>query len=156
TLTAHFEYEDTNGNEYTATELIGVPVVQESKLETSEIGYVQEAYVGQPTPISVEFFNTGKVTLYNMMVKLEGDFQTENGQYFVGNFQSGSSEYFEGYVIPYQSGEVKGALVFSFEDSTGQMQEIRKEFTLNVMEMTPSPNYPETPRKKPENGWAKK
>jgi len=152
TLTAHFEYEDTNGNEYTATELIGVPVVQESKLETSEIGYVQEAYVGQPTPISVEFFNTGKVTLYNMMVKLEGDFQTENGQYFVGNFQSGSSEYFEGYVIPYQSGEVKGTLVFSFEDSTGQMQEIRKEFTLNVMEMAPSPEYPEMPPIEPDNG----
>ena len=46
-------------------------------------------------PVSLEFYNTGKVTLYNMMVKIEGDFQTENGQYYVGNFQSGNSEHFE-------------------------------------------------------------
>lgn len=156
TLTANFEYEDANGNEYTATELIGVPVVQESKLEIGELGYVPEAYVGQSTPISVEFFNTGKVTLYNMMVKLEGDFQTENGQYFVGNFESGSSEYFEGYVIPSQAGELKGALVFSFEDSTGQMQEIRKEFTLNVMEMAPQPEFPEVPPVDSEGGGINK
>jgi hypothetical protein len=152
TLTANFEYEDADGNEYTATELIGVPVVQESKLEIGELGYMPEAYVGQSTPISVEFFNTGKVTLYNMMVKLEGDFQTENGQYFVGNFESGSSEFFEGYVIPYQAGELSGALVFSFEDSTGQMQEIRKEFTLNVMEMAPPPEFPIEPPVEPDNG----
>ncbi len=156
TLTANFEYEDANGNEYTATELIGVPVVQESKLEIGELGYVPEAYVGQSTPISVEFFNTGKVTLYNMMVKLEGDFQTENGQYFVGNFESGSSEYFEGYVIPNQAGELKGALVFSFEDSTGQMQEMRKEFTLNVMEMAPQPEFPEEPPIENNNGGINK
>ena len=152
TLTANFEYEDANGNEYTATELIGVPVVQESKLEIGELGYMPEAYLGQSTPISVEFFNTGKVTLYNMMVKLEGDFQTENGQYFVGNFESGSSEFFEGYVIPNQAGELSGALVFSFEDSTGQMQEIRKEFTLNVMEMAPQPEFPIEPPIEPDNG----
>ena len=156
TLTANFEYEDANGNEYTATELIGVPVVQESKLEIGELGYMPEAYVGQSTPISVEFFNTGKVTLYNMMVKLEGDFQTENGQYFVGNFESGSSEFFEGYVIPSQAGELKGALVFSFEDSTGQMQEIRKEFTLNVMEMAPQPEFPEVPPVDSEGGGINK
>jgi hypothetical protein len=86
TLTANFEYEDANGNEYTATELIGVPVVQESKLEIGELGYMPEAYVGQSTPISVEFFNTGKVTLYNMMVKLEGDFSNRKRSVFCRKF----------------------------------------------------------------------
>ena len=93
-------------------------------------------------PISLEFFNTGKVTLYNMMVKLDGDFQTENASYYVGNFATGSSEYFEGMVIPSQPGELKGAVLFTYEDSTGQMQELRKEFTLNVMEMPPMEEFP--------------
>jgi hypothetical protein len=36
-----------------------------------------------------------------MMVKIEGDFQTENGQLLRRKFpQAGHSEYFEGYVIP--------------------------------------------------------
>lgn len=142
TLTANFEYEDNEGNEYPAEELIGVPVVQQSKLDTGELQLYPEAMVGQPLPVSLEFYNTGKVTLYNMMVKLEGDFQTENGSYYVGNFNSGSSEYFEGMVIPSQPGELKGAVLFTYEDSTGQMQELRKEFTLNVTEMPPMEEFP--------------
>ena len=68
------------------------------------------------------------------MVKLES-FQTESGQYYVGNFESGSSDYFEGYVIPAQAGPLEGQIVFTYEDSTGQIQEVRKDFSLNVMEM---------------------
>ncbi|MDY0235740.1 MAG: CARDB domain-containing protein [Gudongella sp.] len=137
TLTANFEYEDSAANTYTAEELIGVPVVQQSKLDLGEIVYQPEAYIGQQTPISIEFYNTGKVTLYNLMVKLEGDFQSENGQYFVGNFNSGANDFYEGYVIPQESGQLEGNLVFTFEDSTGQEQEIKEPFSLNVVEMPP-------------------
>ncbi len=156
TLTANFEYEDSQG-EYTAEELIGVPVVQSSKLDTGELSVFPEAYVGQSSPISLEFYNTGKVTLYNMMVKLEGDFQVENGQYYVGNFTSGSSEYFEGYVIPNAPGELQGAVVFTYEDSTGQTQEVRKEFTLNVMDAPPMPEFPDgmPPMEEPKAGGIK-
>ena len=142
TLTANFEYEDNKGEAYTATELIGVPVIQQSKLETGELSVFPEAYIGQPAPVSVEFFNTGKVTLYNMMVKLEGNFQTDNGSYYIGNFVSGSSEYFEGMVIPNEPGELTGDVVFTYEDSTGQEQEIRKPFTLNVMDAPAMPEFP--------------
>lgn len=142
TLTANFEYEDNKGEAYTATELIGVPVIQQSRLETGELNVSPEAYIGQPAPISLEFYNTGKVTLYNMMVKLEGDFQTESGSLYIGNFVSGGSEYFEGNVIPNEPGQLTGDVVFTYEDSTGQEQEIRKPFTLNVMDAPPMPEFP--------------
>lgn len=143
TITANFEYEDSDGNPLEDQERIGVPVVQNSRLETGELSYFPEAMMGQSTPISLEFYNTGKVTLYNMMVKLEGDFQTENGSYYVGNFDSGGSEYFEGMVIPNEIGELKGEVVFTYEDSTGQEQELRKDFTLNVMDMPPMDEFPD-------------
>ncbi|MCK9444008.1 MAG: hypothetical protein M0Q14_05735 [Tissierellaceae bacterium] len=143
TILANFEYEDNEGNPLEDQERVGVPVVQQSKLETSELTIYPGAMIGQPMPVSLEFYNTGKVTLYNMMVKLEGDFQTENGSYYVGNFTSGSSEYFEGMVIPDMPGELIGAVLFTYEDSTGQMQEIRKEFTMDVMEMPPMEEFPE-------------
>ena len=142
TLTANFEYEDAEANKFDAIELIGVPVIQKSKLDLGEISDMPEAFIGQSTPISLEFFNTGKVTLYNMMVKLEGDFQTENAQLYVGNFASGTSEYFEGYVIPNAPGTLEGELVFTYEDSTGQEQEIREPFSLNVMDMPMEPEFP--------------
>lgn len=142
TITANLEYEDSEGNEYISQELIGVPVVQKSKLEVGEISLFPDASVGQPIPISLEFYNTGKVTLYNLMVKLEGDFQTENAQYYVGNFDSGGSDFFEGMVIPNEPGELTGAVLFTYEDSTGQPQELRQEFNLNVMEMPPMEELP--------------
>ncbi|WP_353093664.1 hypothetical protein [Tissierella praeacuta] len=143
TITANFEYEDTEGTELKDVELIGVPVVQQSRLETAELQLYPEAIVGQPFPVSLEFYNTGKVTLYNTMVKLEGDFQTESGSYYIGNFESGGSDYFEGMVIPSEPGELKGAVLFTYEDSTGQTQELRKEFELNVMEMPPMEENPD-------------
>lgn len=142
-ITANFEYEDNQGEEYTATELIGVPVVQQSRLEIGEVAYSMEAYIGESTPISVEFYNTGKVTLYNMMVRLEGDFQTESGSYYIGNFQNGSSEYFEGYIIPSEPGPLEGEVVFTYEDSTGEEQEVRKDFNLNVLDMSPMDEFPD-------------
>lgn len=142
TIIANFEYEDNEGNPLDDQERIGVPVVQQSKLDTSELTLYPDTMVGQPVPVSLEFYNTGKVTLYNLMVKLEGDFQTEHGSYYVGNFASGSSDYFEGMVIPNMPGELNGAVVFTYEDSTGQMQEVRKGFTLNVMDMPPMEEFP--------------
>ena len=143
TIIANFEYENGEGQEFTATELIGVPVVQQSKLELGELSLYPEAYVGQPQPVFIEFYNTGKVTLYNMMVKLEGDFQTENGSYYVGNFEIGRSDYFEGMIIPTSPGEVTGALVFTYEDSAGEPIEVRREFTINVMESMPIGDFPQ-------------
>ncbi|NMA48903.1 MAG: hypothetical protein GX947_03930, partial [Tissierellia bacterium] len=143
TLTANFEYEDSAANPYKSEELIGVPVVQQSKLDLGELGYQTEAYIGQQAPISIEFYNTGKVTLYNLMVKLEGNFQTENGQYFVGNFASGGNDYYEGYVIPQEAGTLNGNVVFTFEDSTGQEQEMKQPFSLNVVDMPPFEEFPD-------------
>ena len=142
-ITANFEYEDNSGEAYTATELIGVPVIQQSKLEIGELSVMPEAFVGDLSPVSLEFYNTGKVTLYNMMVKLEGDFQTESGSYYIGNFENGSSEFFEGMIIPSQPGLLEGAVVFTYEDSTGQAQEVRKEFSLNVSDMPPMEDFPD-------------
>ncbi|HSH36535.1 hypothetical protein [Schnuerera sp.] len=156
TITANFEYEDNEGEEYTATELIGVPVVQQSKLEIGEISFSPEAFAGEPTPVFVEFYNTGKVTLYNMMVKLDGDFQTENGSYYVGNFETGMSEYFEGMVIPMEPGELTGNLIFTYEDSSGENIEVKEEFTLNVMEPMPMDEFPEDMPPMEEPGGAGK
>lgn len=143
TITANFEYEDSKAEPYTATELIGVPVVQQSKLELGELNLPTEAFVNEPLPVSLEFYNTGKVTLYNLMVKLEGNFNAENGQYYVGNFESGTSDYFDGSIIPMEAGKLGGELVFTYEDSTGETQEIRKEFNLDVMDMPPMDEFPD-------------
>ena len=132
TVSANFEYEDDDGNQLNDMELISVPVVQESKLETGEISHKTKTYVGRSTDLSLEFYNTGRVTLYNVLVKLEGDFEKEDGELFVGNLESGSSELFEAKVIPNEVGQLEGAVVLSYEDFAGETQEIRRDFSMEV------------------------
>lgn len=136
TIIANFEYEDGEGNVYDKVqELIGVPVTQQTNVDTSEIAFPPEAYPGQPVPVSFDFYNTGKTLLRNFMIKLEGDFQSQNGSYFVGNFDVGASDHYEASIIPSAPGKITGAIVISFDDPTGQKSEIKKDFTMNVMEM---------------------
>lgn len=143
-----YEYEEkdqvkTNNME----DLFGIPVVQPAKLETSDVIVPEPAYVGEPLYIMSEFYNMGKVTLSNLMVKVEGDFDTKESNYFVGNFEMGSSDYYEAPITPLNPGETKGLLVFTFEDSAGKEHRIEKEFTVNAMESAPAmnPNFPFDP-----------
>lgn len=134
-LSVNMEYEDSKGNQYTAKDTIGVIVQQVPKLVAGEVEMSPEAFVGQPTPVYVEFYNMGKSTLYNLMVTAEGDFQVQGSGYYVGNFEPGKSDSFDVTVLPNAPGAVTGSIVFKFEDSSGKPMEVRKEFSMNVMEM---------------------
>lgn len=140
-----YEYEEqeqlkTNNME----DLFGIPVVQPAKLETTDVIVSEPAFVGEPVYISSEFYNMGKVTLSNLMVKVEGDFDTKESNYFVGNFDMGMSDYYEAAITPFNMGETKGLLVYTFEDAAGQEHRIEKEFTVNAMEAAPvmNPDFP--------------
>lgn len=134
------EYEDGEGNAYDSQEQpykeeesLGIPVSQPVRLETGDIMTPFEAYIGNPADIEVEFYNMGRSAMYNMFVKLEGDFRSQDSSYFVGNFDSGNSEYFMASVIPEEEGEIVGKIVFTFEDALGNPSTVEKEFSFFAM-----------------------
>lgn len=144
TITANFQYQDETGKDIEATELIGIPVVQQAKLQIGNKDIPTEGYVGMPIPISVQFFNTGKVPLDNMMVKLEGDFEIENGSSYIGKFEMGTTENYDGTIIPNKTGPLKGKLIFSYDNTAGEHIEQIQEININVLEGAPmDPNMPE-------------
>lgn len=134
-LTVDFEYEDDKGNPYTAKETMSVRVLQSPRLVTGQLNMMPETFVGQPVSIYLDFYNMGKSILYNLMVSVEGDFQGQNLSYYVGNFESGRTDFFDVSITPMSAGTQTGSVLFSFEDANGKQLEVRKEFTLNVMEM---------------------
>lgn len=136
-ITANIEYQDDDGTEYKVAELIGIPVIQQSKLDTSEISLSPETFIGQPFPLSLQYYNKGKTKLSNLMIKVEGDFQVENGEAFIGNFESGSSDYFEAMITAMNPGTTSGKVLFTFEDPSGEEFKYEREFTVNAMEMPP-------------------
>lgn len=146
-------YEDTKGNALTAKDIISVPVVQKTKLNISEINIPHEGiFAGQPSPVSVTFYNMGKTVLSNLFVEAKGDFELEdkNG-YFVGNMEMGKSDSYDFNIIAEQPGEAKGTLIFTFEDVSGEIQTITKDFVITVNEMIPVEEGPEEPIEEPKN-----
>jgi hypothetical protein len=134
-LTVTFEYEDEKGNPYTAKETMSVRVLQSPRLMTGQISMMTETFVGQPVSLYLDFYNMGKSTLYNLMVSIEGDFEGQGLNYYVGNFEPGRTDYFDVSFSAMNPGMQKGNVLFTFEDANGKISEIRKEFDLNVMEM---------------------
>jgi len=131
-MTVKMEYEDGKGKAYddtekpySETENLSIAVAQPVRLETADIIVPYEVYLGEPFYIEQEFYNMGKSTMYNMMVKLEGA-QSNEGSYFVGNFDAGSSDYFSAQAYANEEGTFEGKLVFSFEDALGNVS--TKEF----------------------------
>ena len=138
TITANFEYEDDANNEYKSSENIGVPVYQESKLDIDPINYQTNAFVGDNIPITCNFYNTGKVTLYNFKVTLTSDKATiNNGTYYIGNFNSGGQDVYEGSIMPNEAGELKAKIKFSYEDSTGEVKEKEEDINITVEDAPP-------------------
>jgi len=145
TLIANFEYEyeGLDGAPVTAQEQIGIPVVQQTRLESSAITMPPTSYAGQPIPLSFEFYNMGKVTLSNLMITVEGDFTNQTPNYFVGNFEPGLSDYYDSMITPNKTGQLAGTVVFEYDDAAGEHQEVRKEFTTTVEEMPAEVMNPE-------------
>lgn len=150
TLTVNFEYEDSAGKEYTATELLGINVKQVTELQMDEFAIPDTVEMYSPVTVSFGYYNTGKVTLNNVMVKVEGDVECPNKNTYIGNLESGSSEYYETSFTPVTSGEVPVSIVLSYEDATGELKEERRDFVLNVMEpMMPEDMEGENPATPP-------
>ncbi len=140
-VTVDFEYEDEKHNELKSSEKIGISVKQATKLDTSEINIPTEAYVDQPTAITFDFYNTGKVNLNNLLIKIEGDgFDAKQSSIYYGKFNTSTSDTYEGNFTPIKAGEQQGKIIISYEDDAGEVMQQEKEFTINVQEAMPMPS----------------
>lgn len=136
-VTVDMSYEDKDGNQITAREIISIPVVQDLRLVVDEIVQPMELYVGQQMSVSVQFYNLGKTAISNLKVTAEGngiDFPMSPNQ-FVGNFEPGKNDYYDLSFIPNQVGPIDGNVIFTFEDSSGEVKTISQVFNFNVIEM---------------------
>lgn len=135
TVNVNLEYEDEQANEYKSTELVGVNVKQQANLELSEISKEDFGNVGTPMNINFQLYNTGKVTLSNLMIKLEGEgIDTSTSTNFIGNFESGATEYYDGMFTPLEPGEKILKLIITYNDTDGKEVEKIEEFNLNIEE----------------------
>lgn len=128
TLTVSFEYEDSEGNRYTDSESINIPVYEEPMLEVSDVRIgtqLDNAYT-----LELDFYNTGKVDISNLMVDIEGDFITSNSNYYVGDFGTGRMDVYDVEITGAYSGSATGTITFTYDDTFGESTTIVKDFSL--------------------------
>jgi len=134
-INVNFEYEDADGTEYKATEEFGINVKQITKIDTGDINIPTEGFIGTPVSVYFDFYNTGKVTLSNLMIKIEGEFDTSITSSYYSNFQPGAYDSYDMSFTPNEPGEKTGRIVISYQDEAGEEVNVYKDFTMNVMDM---------------------
>lgn len=131
---ADIEYEDNKGKAYNTKELIGIPVIQEANLVMGDITLANENFVGMPIALSLEFYNAGRGLMRNMLISIEGNFDTNEGSLYIGNLDAGKNNYYDATIIPTSAGTLNGKIIFRYDDEIDQHFTIEKEFALEVME----------------------
>jgi hypothetical protein len=134
-LTATINYEDAKGNKLTETQVVGLPVVQEVKLTVAEVVSPAQAFMYDRLPVTVDYYNTGRSLIRNLIITTEGNFDIANGTRYIGNLESGKSNYFDVVLTPTDLGKNVGRIIFSFEDEIGTPYQQVREFSFNVEEM---------------------
>lgn len=136
-VTVSFEYEDSEGTAYSPSETINIPITEKSNLSIDNINGPYELYQGNSGYISFEYYNKGKATISNLSVTVEGDYSGRNETNYIGNVEPGKGSYSEVEVIANTPGEANGNLVFTFEDSSGNVMTVKRAFSGFVYEDMP-------------------
>lgn len=149
-ITVSFEYEDADGNAYSPNETINVPITEKSNLSIDNISGPYELYQGNSGYVSFEYYNKGKAAISNLSVTVEGDYSGKSETNYIGNVDPGKGSYSEVEVVADVAGEANGNLVFSFEDSSGNVITTKRAFSGFVYEDMPVTDFVDQPVFEPD------
>ena len=134
-ISMSMKYEDSSATQYESSSSLAIPVKQAARFEFSELEIAPEAVaVGEEANITCSLYNTGRIKLYNVKAKFEGE-GIEAKEVFVGNVDSGATGSIDGIVTAVQetAGNQKFKMVVSYEDDAGKASTVEKEFALQIM-----------------------
>lgn len=120
-------------NEGESSDVISVPVVQETRLVIDDILDPGWLVMGEQGYCNVSYRNMGNNQVNNLTITAEGDFDMDVSPLkYVGNVASGRQESYSFNFWPRQEGPCSGTVNFTYEDADGKEHTITKEFTFNI------------------------
>jgi hypothetical protein len=131
-----FKYEavvDGKRQSLDAQETIAIPLTQPDRFEVNDAVLQDPLFLGEPGQLTVNYVNKGKSKVFNLSVKLEGNFTTGDGNTYIGNLDSGTGDSFQATLNPSAEGTLQGKATFSYEDAGGTTKTVVKEFTGEVV-----------------------
>lgn len=131
-----FKYEaivDDKRQSLDAEETIAIPLTQPDRFEVNDAVLDDPMFLGEGGQLSINYVNKGKSKIFNLSVKLEGDFTTTEGNTYIGNLDSGTGDSFQATLTPSAEGTLQGKATFSYEDANGTTKTVVKDFSGEVM-----------------------
>lgn len=138
-LTFKAKYDSPEFKNAEETMTVDIPIRQIPRLNTGTFEIMPEAIsVGEESNVMFGINNTGKVTLYNVMVKFEAD-SIQTTDTYVGNIKPGETGNVDcmvtGAAPTADEGKIK--VTISYEDENGEVSKEQKEMSLFVSEPMP-------------------
>lgn len=133
-----FKYESVLDNKretIESTETISIPLTQPDRFEANDADLQSPIFLGQPGQLNINYVNKGKSKIFNLAVKLAGNFTTGESNSYIGNIESGIGDTFQATLTPSAEGTLKGTATFSYEDANGTTKTVVKEFSAQVSPM---------------------
>lgn len=128
--------------QFTSEQQVSVNVQQPIRFSMNDFSASDSFYQTESGNVSFSLVNKGKSTVYNVQVELISEDFTGADVEFIGNIDSGSSKSVDIDFDATKVGTGKGKIVVSYEDSTGRVTTIEKEFESEVTEYV-QPDYPD-------------
>jgi hypothetical protein len=129
-------YEDAKANQYEATSNLSIPVKQEVRFEVGEFE-ISPSTVDKGNDVNVmcSVYNTGRVKLYNVKANFEGG-GVNCPEVYLGNITPGANAAIDAMLSTKdaQAGNQKVNMTLTYEDETGKVSDLTKDFDLEVAE----------------------
>lgn len=143
-INADIDYQDSKGTKLTEKEIISIPVSQEIRFVLSGVEVPPEAALDSPQSISISYHNSGKATVRNLNLRVEGDFEIKDVPQYMGNLESGKNDYCDITIIPHKTGQLTGKVIIDYEDDNNNHYQQSQDFNLQVIKQ-PEPASPGEP-----------
>ena len=128
------DFDDGNGNSFTASESVYVPIYQEVKLAVTDVSMTPDSIgIGSEGSLMFTINNQSGAGIYNVKVAAKDDAATSD-ECYVGNIAGNSSAYATLNVTGVADNSDKGTIkvVITYEDTDGNASEIEQDVACSV------------------------
>jgi hypothetical protein len=144
-LDVTFGYQDEDGVDYTAGELISLLVIRQPYLQIELLEPIIGVMAGEFFAIPVEVINVGQETAnLNTMELRSLDLEIEDGTTYVGPLDPSTSGLLEAQAVAREGGEAVAQVIINYLDDFGHRQQVVQEIRFEVRPLpTPVPTLTE-------------
>ena len=128
-----------SGKAVTGTTAISVPISQPDRFEVGQLQVPSSIVLGETANVSLSYVNKGKNPVSNLEARLSGTNLGAGGYQYLGNLNAGTEGSVDFDLTPDAAGALSGTITLTYEDASGEIRTVTKDFSSTAEEMTFDP-----------------